>query len=149
MAKKNPPLTATEFAKKAGISASKVTQLIRDGKIKAEKKGNKWMIAPDQLKPEIGKKPSKPRKPAAKKKATAALQKKSSVSDSKKKTTAAKPATGKSFSVKAFAEMTYLTEHGISEWLQIRRLKGRQNNSGEWQVDASNQETPDIKRLLR
>lgn len=141
MVKKNQPLTASEFAKKAGISASKVTQLIRDGKIKAEKKGNKWMIAPDQLKPEIGKKPSKPLKTETKKK--------SSAPDPQKKTVAAKTASGKAFSIGAFSEMTYLTERGILEWLRIGRLKGRQNNAGEWQVDASNLETPDIKRLLR
>ena len=149
MVKKNQPLTASEFAKKAGISASKVTQLIRDGKIKAEKKGNKWMIAPDQLKSEIDKKLSKSPKTYPKKKGATAPRKKSSVPDFKKKATAAKPATGKAFSIRAFGEMTYLTERGILEWLRIGRLKGRQNDAGEWQVDASNLETPDIKRLLR
>jgi hypothetical protein len=28
-------------------------------------------------------------------------------------------------------------------------LKGRQNDRGDWQVDASNLEVPNVKRLIR
>ncbi|MBT8373130.1 MAG: helix-turn-helix domain-containing protein, partial [Deltaproteobacteria bacterium] len=45
MATKSQLLTTGEFATQAGISSSKVTTLIRNGKIKAEKKSGKWMIS--------------------------------------------------------------------------------------------------------
>ena len=50
MAKKNQVLTTSEFASKIGISSSSVSKLIREGKIKAEKKSGKWIISADQLK---------------------------------------------------------------------------------------------------
>jgi hypothetical protein len=55
----------------------------------------------------------------------------------------------KSFSVAEFADMTYLTENGVTQWLQQGLLKGQQNAKGAWQVDASNLEVPNVKRLVR
>jgi hypothetical protein len=55
----------------------------------------------------------------------------------------------KSFSVAKFAEMTYLTENGVMQWLHQGLLKGQQNAKGEWQIDASNLEVPNVKRLVR
>ena len=55
----------------------------------------------------------------------------------------------KSFSVAKFADMTYLTEKGVMQWLQQGLLKGQQNARGEWQIDASNLEVPNVKRLVR
>lgn len=55
----------------------------------------------------------------------------------------------KSFSVAEFANMTYLTENGVMQWLQQGLLKGQQNASGEWQIEASNLEVPNVKRLVR
>ena len=55
----------------------------------------------------------------------------------------------KSFSVAKFADMTYLTEKGVMKWLKQGLLKGQQNAKGEWQIDASNLEVPNVKRLVR
>ena len=64
MAKQDQFLTTGEFASKAGIPTSSATKLIREGKIKAEKKSGKWMISPDQLKAQTVKDLSKPGKKA-------------------------------------------------------------------------------------
>ena len=45
--------------------------------------------------------------------------------------------------------MTYLTEKGVMEWLRHGLLKGQQDAKGEWQVDASNLEVSNVKRLVR
>ena len=153
MANKDQFLTTGEFASKTGIATSSVTKLIRAGKIKAEKKSGKWMISPDQLKTEAVKNSSKTAKKASGEK---------SVKGADKKTTVKKPATaqkdepgkvktagGRMFSVVEFADMTYLTEFGVMEWLKKGRLCGQQAAGGEWKVDAANLETPDVKRLLR
>jgi myosin heavy subunit len=55
----------------------------------------------------------------------------------------------KSFSVGEFADLTYLTENGVMQWLQQGLLKGQQNAKGDWQVDASNLAVPNVKRLVR
>jgi phage antirepressor YoqD-like protein len=55
----------------------------------------------------------------------------------------------KSFSVGEFADMTYLTENGVMQWLQQGLLKGQQNATGDWQIYASNLEVPNVKRLVR
>jgi hypothetical protein len=102
------------------------------------------------------KKPAK--KPLTKKTATAkkagagpkkaAAPAKKAVGPEKKE--APKPArTEKFFSVAEFADMTYLTEYGVMQWLKQGLLKGRQNDRGDWQVDASNLEVPNVKRLIR
>ena len=67
-----------------------------------------------------------------------------------KKKAATKPAkAAKSFSVAEFADMTYLTENGVMQWLQQGLLKGQQDAKGGWQVDASNLEVANVKRLVR
>jgi excisionase family DNA binding protein len=53
MAKQDQLLTTREFASRAGIPTSTVTKLIKVGKVRAEKKSGKWMIAADQLKSEV------------------------------------------------------------------------------------------------
>ena len=55
----------------------------------------------------------------------------------------------KFFSVAEFADMTYLTENGVMQWLKQGLLKGQQDEKGAWQVDASNLEVPNVKRLVR
>jgi len=89
------------------------------------------------------------KKPAKKtqKKGTAKAKK---VTAKAKKTAAPKAAkAAKSFSVAKFADMTYLTENGVMEWLQQGLLKGQQGANGDWQIDASNLEVPNVKRLVR
>lgn len=154
MAKQDQFLTTGEFAAKAGLPTSSVTKLIRDGKIKAEKKSGKWRISPDQLTSKAVQGSPKPGKKAQK---TAAA--KTAKSAGKKKTVnkpapdprdkPAKAKAEKMYSVAEFADMTYLTEFGVKEWLKQGRLTGRQAAGGEWQVDPASLESPDVKRLLR
>ena len=99
---------------------------------------------------------AKTKKVTAKAKKTTAPAKKTTAPKKKaapKKTAAAKkkaaPKAAQSFSVTAFADMTYLTENGVREWLQQGLLKGQQDAKGDWQVDASNLEVPNVKRLVR
>ncbi len=93
------------------------------------------------------KKPSKKpqTKGAAKAKKVDAKAKKAAAPAKK----AATPKSAKAFSVPQFAEMTYLTENGVMQWLQQGLLQGQQDATGQWQVDASNLEVPNVKRLVR
>ncbi|MBT8371960.1 MAG: helix-turn-helix domain-containing protein [Deltaproteobacteria bacterium] len=153
MAKKDQYLTSGEFASKAGITTSSVTKLIRDGKIKAEKKSGKWMISPDQLNAKAVQDSVKPGKKTAAKKTGNSAGKKTTVNKpaptQQDKPAKAKTTAGKMYTVAEFAGMTYLTEFGVQEWLKQGRLSGRQAASEDWQVDAANLEVPDIKRLVR
>ena len=146
MAQKKQFLTTSEFAEKVGIETSKVSKLIRDGKIKAEKKSGKWVISQSQLKAKSIQKLSKGTKPAVKKSAAPAAKK--LAKPKKKKATQKKPA-AKSYSISDFAEMTYLTKNGVLDWLKQGRLTGQQNSAGEWLIEAANFEVPDVKRLVR
>lgn len=67
----------------------------------------------------------------------------------KKKTTPQSAKAAKSFSVAEFADLTYLTENGVMQWLQQGLLKGQQDPKGNWQVEASNLEVANVKRLIR
>ena len=91
---------------------------------------------------------AKPKKAAAKTKKTDAPAKKTAAPKKKAEKKPAEKAT-KSFSVAAFADMTYLTENGVMHWLRQGLLKGHQNAKGEWQIEASNLEVPNVKRLVR
>jgi hypothetical protein len=97
---------------------------------------------------------AKTKKAGAKAKKTAAAAKKAAA-PAKKKAAPKKMATPKSakaarsFSVAQFAEMTYLTENGVMQWLRQGLLKGQQDAKGAWQIDASNLEVPNVKRLVR
>jgi hypothetical protein len=89
---------------------------------------------------------AKSKKSAAPAKKTAAPKKKAAP----KKQAAPKSAkAAKSFSIAAFADMTFLTENGVREWLKQGLLKGQQDAKGDWQIDASNLEVPNVKRLVR
>jgi phage antirepressor YoqD-like protein len=67
----------------------------------------------------------------------------------KKKATPKSTNATKSLSIAEFADMTYLTENGVMQWLRQGLLKGQQNAKGDWQIEASNLETPNVKRLVR
>ena len=90
---------------------------------------------------------AKAKKTAAPTKKAAAPAKKTAAPKKKAAPTSVKVT--KSFSVAEFADMTYLTENGVMQWLQQGLLKGQQNAKGAWQVDASNLEVPNVKRLVR
>jgi excisionase family DNA binding protein len=77
MANKDQFLTTAEFASQAGIPTSSIAKLIKDGKIKAEKKSGKWLIDPSQLNTKAVKEFNRTGKPAAKKKTAAPKEEKS------------------------------------------------------------------------
>lgn len=153
MAKKDQFLTTAEFASQAGIPTSSVAKLIKDEKIKAEKKSGKWQIDPSQLNTKAVKELNKPGKPAAKRKTAAPKEKKAAAkkpsAPKKEKSLQAEKSAEKTYTLAEFAGMTYLTEFGVKEWLKQGRLTGRQGAGGEWEIDAANLELPDVKRLLR
>ena len=59
------------------------------------------------------------------------------------------PQTKKTYSVSEFSEMTYLTSHGVNEWLKQGKLRGVKDNKGNWLVDAANPQIPFMKKLIR
>ncbi|HSM89521.1 MAG TPA: helix-turn-helix domain-containing protein [Desulfobacterales bacterium] len=179
MATQTKPMTTSEFAKATGIPAAAISKLIRDGKLKAKKEGNAWMIPPSQLDSksvrELGKAPrakayKKPSKAAASPKPPKAPASKAGAPAARKLPVAAPPPPSapkaeteapaassrpepapeeKTYSIPEFAAMTYLTEKGVSEWLKSGRLRGVKSDAGEWRVLDSNFQAPDISRLAR
>jgi uncharacterized protein YciI len=141
MAADNHLLATGEFASKAGISTSSVKKLIREGKIKADKKAGKWMIHPNQLQEKAVQDYLKSAGPAPRKASPPAARKASPLKE--------KAAAKKTYSVAEFAEMTYLTEIGVKQWLKQGRLCGGQNENGEWLVDSASLDMPAVKRLVR
>ena len=136
MSSSKDSLTTTEFAKKTGVSTSTVSKWLRAKKITGTKKGGKWLIASSEIA-----------------KVSAASPKKTAEAPQKKKPTAASPAKpksgAKSYSIKEFSDLTYLTEYGVEKWLKEGRLVAAQDASGQPRVDAANLEHPAVKRLVR
>jgi excisionase family DNA binding protein len=177
MTEPTKPMTTREFAEATGIPTAAISKLIRDGKIKAQKKGKAWMIPASQLESDIlreiteGPKSATPRKrskPAVG--ITAAKAPEAEVVEPGLPEQALQPAASagsavpeeaapqsayeptpseKSYSIPEFAAMTYLTEKGVSEWLRIGRLQSCKTESGEWRVLESNLNVPNISRLVR
>jgi len=136
MSSSKDALSTTAFAKKAGVSTSTVSKWLRTKKIKGTKQGGKWLIAAselDNVSPQSSKKASAT--PRKKKPATAKPTQKTSG--------------GKSFSIKEFSALTYLTEYGVEKWLKEGRLIQAEDAAGGPRVDASNLERPGVKRLVR
>ena len=125
------------MAKKEQKKPSKKTQT--KGAVKAKKAGAKAKkaAAPAKKTPKPAAKPKKASAPVKK----IAAEKETAGSKAKKTT--------KSFSIAEFADMTYLTENGVRMWLKQGLLKGQQDAEGEWQIDASNLDVPNVKRLVR
>ena len=169
-------MTTREFAKATGIPAATISKLIREGKVKAKKAGQSWMIPQSQLAAKVVRELAKPPKPPkAKKPSTPAptpakaakpVRKAPALSHPPKAPAALvpppepvpEPAVGvrpkgpsaeKTYSASEFAAMTYLTEKGVSEWLKSGKLKGVKTESGEWRVLASNLQVASISRLVR
>jgi len=174
MATPSKSMTTSEFAKTTGIPAATISKLIREGKLKAKKEGQSWMIPQSQLAAkvvrELGKPPKtpkakKPSKPAAvppPAKAAKPVRRTPAPSPAPKAPAALVPApepavatrpenppAEKTYSVSEFEAMTYLTEKGVSEWLKSGKLKGVKTESGEWRLLASNLQVPEISRLVR
>jgi excisionase family DNA binding protein len=171
MATQTTSMTTSEFAKAAGVPAADISKLIRDGKLKAKKTGGKWMIPQSQLGSEAVrafKGPAarvKRMAPAAKPGRTRPAPKAAPppqppvmgapVSPEPEPAPAAvapgpeAPSEEKTYTISEFAAMTYLTEMGVAEWLKTGRIKGVQEENGEWRVLNCNLQVPDISRLLR
>jgi len=152
MAAESQLMTTSEFASETGIASAKVSKMIRDGKIKAEKISGKWMISPSEL--NVARNLSKNTKPVPKKKTSKAGSKtavpaKKPAPPIKARTVKEKRPAAKAIPLTEFVNLTYLTAFGVKEWLKAGRLTGRQNESGEWLIDAANLEVSDIKRLVR
>jgi hypothetical protein len=122
------------MAKKEQKKPSKKTQTKGPAKAKKVSTKAKKAAAPAKKAPKSAKKAASPakKKPAPKEEAAPKPEK-----------------AARSFSVAEFANMTYLTENGVVQWLQQGLLKGQQNARGEWQIEASNLEVPNVKRLVR
>jgi len=174
MATPSKSMTTSEFAKATGIPAATISKLIREGKLKAKKEGQSWMIPQSQLAAKVVRELGKPPKPPkAKKPSTpAAAPTPAKAAKSVRRAPAPSPAppvpaapvpppepaiatrpenppAEKSCSASEFAAMTYLTEKGVSEWLKSGKLKGVKTESGEWRVLESNLQAPSISRLVR
>lgn len=134
-------LTTQQFAKKAGVSANTVSKWIRGGKIEAEKKGRKWLIPAAEI--------AKAGVPSSK---NIPLKEAAAVPAQKKPETAQPSmpeADAKSYSIKEFSNLTYLTEFGVEKWLKEGRLIPARDASGQPRVDASSMDVPAVKRLVR
>jgi excisionase family DNA binding protein len=178
MATPSKSMTTREFAKATGIPAATISKLIREGKLKAKKEGQSWMIPQSQLAAKVVRELGKPPKPTkAKKPSTPAaartparvakpVRRAPTPSPAPKAPAApvpppepvSEPAVGvrptgpsaeKTYSASEFAAMTYLTEKGVSEWLKSGKLKGVKTEGGEWRVLASNLQVASISRLVR
>ena len=139
MAQNIQNLTTGEFGSKTGLSAAQVSKLIRQGKIKAKKKSGKWIIHPRELEAKAVQDLDGGRQSTAGTVAAKTSQGKSAPTPSGQKT----------FTLFEFAEMTYLTELGVKQWIKLGRLEAQQNEKGEWLVDAENLQKPNVKRLVR
>jgi len=173
MATPSKSMTTSEFAKATGIPGATISKLIREGKLKAKKEGQGWMIPQSQLAAkvvrELGKPPKapkakKPSKPAATPtpaKAAKPVRRSPAPSPSPPvpaappapepavETRPKNPPAEKTYSMSEFEAVTYLTQKGVSEWLKSGKLKGVKTESGEWRVLASNLQVPSISHLVR
>ncbi|MFZ7125994.1 MAG: helix-turn-helix domain-containing protein [Desulfobacterales bacterium] len=125
-------LTTTEYAELKGMRVSDVTRMLRQGELKGVKQAGKWQIPMSQ--------PPEPSSPA---RAVASTQP-GTPADPHPPV----PERG-SYSVGAFAEMSYLTETGVLRFLKSGKLKGERGPDGQWRVDAGVLELPWIKKLIR
>lgn len=150
MAKKTEALTTSQFAEMTGIPVSKITKMVRQGKIQGAKQSGRWMIDKNQLNAKtiqalIGSAPSATKPSAAKPAKT-----KSNTASAPKPTRAVPSVSSKkTYTLSEFAEMPFLTDHGVMQWLKNGRLRGHQDEKGTWQVEASNLELPHVKHLVR
>jgi excisionase family DNA binding protein len=141
MSGSNDSLTTQQFARKAGVSASTVSKWIRTEKIKGEKSGGKWLIPAAEISKVS---PAPPPKTTPGKAAVTPQENKPSEVPSP-----TPKAGAKSYSIKEFSDLTYLTEFGVEKWLREGRLIPATDGSGQPRVDASNLDRPSVKRLVR
>jgi hypothetical protein len=116
-----------------GIAVSTITNMLRKGFLRGEKRGGKWAIEPEEIK-----------NPAvlARKSRADAPGDLGPIFDTP-------AAAGQTYDVKTFARMTYLTEKGVRRWIAAGRLSGCIDAGGNTMVDAANLERSELKHLIR
>lgn len=139
MPKKSKKLTTREFSSQTGIPVSMVTQMIRDGKIKASKISGRWQIPEEQLGNPAVRDPSDAGPAAGRTK----------TSGEKHSAPPAAPPSAQRITVRDFSARTYLTDFGVVQYLKQGRLKGGRDESGQWWVDAASLTDPSLQHLLR
>lgn len=133
MTEKETTLTTSEYSKKTGLATSTVARMVREGKLRGEKRGGKWAIFTS----EFEKDSVENRQPDAKAPARPAP------------TPGNPPSSSKTYDIETFCRLTYLTENGVRQWVKDGRLTGSIDSGGNMTVDASNLERADFRRLVR
>jgi predicted site-specific integrase-resolvase len=130
-------LSTKEFADRTGLTVATITKMLRKGQIKGKKRSGRWMISEDQL--------------HIKAVVDLGQQSFSSKNDSTTPTTDVVKATSptKDYSVGEFSKITYLTEFGVKVWLKIGKIKGYQDEQGQWRVNADSLNMPNLQHLVR
>ena len=134
MTEKETTLTTAEYSKKTGLATSTVARMLREGKLRGEKRGGKWAVFASELEnrgteekqPDVKKAPVSP-----------------------PPTADTPPSSAKTYDIETFSRLTYLTENGVRQWLRNGRLAGSTDSAGNMIVDASNLERADFKHLVR
>jgi excisionase family DNA binding protein len=126
-------LTTAEFSQATGITVSTITRMLRQGRIRGEKRNGKWAIGESELQ-----------------NPTIIPRKKHGETSADLGPIFDIPATpGKAYDVETFATMTYLTEQGVRRWLKTGRLSGSIGAGGKALVEATNLGRPEFKHLVR
>jgi len=128
MSKPSNCFTAQEFAKNAGVSPATVSKWLREGTISGKKISGKWSIPSTELAKVTQSAPPAPAPDSQPPETNSAV---------------------KSYSIREFSDLTYLTEYGVQKWLQQGRLNKVVDADGQVRVDVSSLQNPHIKRLLR
>jgi hypothetical protein len=136
MGKEEHLLTTKEFAATCGWSVARVTQALRERRIRGRKISGRWMIAASEMPRAQEPQPTPPRRPETPRAATPEAPRGAT-------------RTPADFGVEEFSRLTYLTPQGVRQWLKAGRLPASRGPDGEVRVDAVCLSTPDIKRLLR
>jgi len=133
MTENETTLTTAEYSKKTGLATSTVARMLREGKLRGEKRGGKWAIFAREIENSgVENKQPNVQPPASP----------PSVSNNP-------PSSAKTYDIETFCRLTYLTENGVRKWLKDGRLTGSIDSDGNMKVDASNLERTDFKRLVR
>jgi excisionase family DNA binding protein len=133
MSENGKVLTTDEFSQTTGIAVSRITQMLRQGKIRGEKRGGKWAIYESELQ----------------KTAIVTQKGRGEVSVSPGSRFITPAAAAKGYDVETFALMTFLTEKGVRQWLKSGRLSSRTDSDGNILVDADNLDRPELQHLIR
>lgn len=123
-------LTTAEFSQVTGIAVSTVSRMLRQGKLRGEKRDGKWAIYASELPETTTTATTLPADTRANQGPCADNQ--------------PHAATQTTYDIKTFSQMTYLTEKGVRQWLKTGRLSG-----GQDRVNASNLDRPEFQHLVR